>query len=127
MAILTLIDGALGKLDEWYFRYHCHVNRASLPMFHRGWGSQAALAAVNRRWNEAELPQPIDITWETDWSSTANGLWTRSGSFPTPLHVEHLPPESARADVRWLGGGHVSTIAERSHLIRAIVHTLRPH
>jgi pimeloyl-ACP methyl ester carboxylesterase len=102
MAILTLIDGALGKLDEWYFRYHCHLNRDAPPMFHRGWGSQTALAAVNGRWNEPELPRPIDIAWETDWSLTSHGLWTRSGSFPTPLHVEHLPPESARAYVHFV-------------------------
>jgi surfactin synthase thioesterase subunit len=46
---------------------------------------------------------------------------------PRDAYERLAPHWKGRADVRWLGGGHVSTIAERGHLIRAIIHTLRPH
>jgi hypothetical protein len=102
MAILTLLDSAIGKLDEWYFRYHRHINRTSPAMFYRGWGSHAALASVNRHWSALEAPSPADIHWEREWLPTPDGVWSRSGSFPTPLHREHLPSESARAYVQFV-------------------------
>ncbi len=101
MALLSLIDGALGKLDEWYFRYR-HAKRQIRPMFHRGWGSHAALEAVNAHWRSLAPPRAIDIDWEADWAASRPGLWVRCGSFATPAHTDHLPPESARAYVHFV-------------------------
>jgi hypothetical protein len=95
MGFLSLIDGALGKLDEWYFRYH-HARRQPLPMFYRGWGSDAALDAVNARWHSLAAAH-IDIDWEGDWAEVEPRLWVRRGGFPTPAYTEHLPAESSHA------------------------------
>jgi hypothetical protein len=97
MALLSTLDGMLGKLDEWYFRYHCYVNRHAPPLFHRGWGSRAAIEAVNRQWDAPQRARPSEVAWTGDWAPWARGLWTRTGSFPTPLHGSHLPPRSQSA------------------------------
>jgi hypothetical protein len=101
MALLSLIDGALGKLDEWYFRYNRRVH--AVPLFNLGWGSREAIASINAHYSRPPAPQAaIDIEWADCWTASEAGLWTRNGSFATPAHVEHLPPESARAYLRFV-------------------------
>lgn len=102
MALLSTLDGLIGKLDEWYFHYHCHINRASPPLFHLGWGSHEALAAVNAQWHAPQHPRPIQIDWDADWREAEPGLWQRSGAFDTPLHAEWLPLESRRAFIHFV-------------------------
>jgi Alpha/beta hydrolase domain containing 18 len=102
MALLSSIDGALGKLDTWYFRYYQHINRAAPAMFHLGWGSHKALEAINANWHTPQTPASISIDWESDWIETEAGLWRRCGSFPTPAYIAHLPPESACVHVHFV-------------------------
>ncbi len=102
MALLSFLDGMLGKLDEWYFRYDRHVKRDAPAMFHLGWGSNEALAEVNAHWNASEPPASIRIDWESDWIEADRGLWRRCGSFPTPAYTAHLPPESAQSHVHFV-------------------------
>jgi hypothetical protein len=120
VALLSYLDGALGKLDEWYFRYDRHVNRDAPAMFHLGWGSHAALAAVNAHWHAPQPPASISIDWESDWIETEAGLWRRCGSFPTPAYAAYLPPESARVHVHFVrpvvqGLGPVAVIMPTSN------------
>lgn len=102
MGILSTIDGCLGKLDQFYFAYHCFRNRRSPPMFHQGWGSHEAIAAVNADWQSPRKPSVPEIEWEADWTATADKLWVRNGSFTTPAHHAHLPPESRVAYLRFV-------------------------
>lgn len=102
MEILSAADGWLGKLDQWYFAYHCFLNRKSPPMFHKGWGSHEALAAVNSHWQSPGKPAELMIEWEADWKADAHDLWFRNGSFASPSHREHLPAESRTAYFRFV-------------------------
>lgn len=97
MSLLSIFDGVVGRLDELYFRYHCHVNRGDPAMFHRGWGSHEAIAEVNRHWMDEVASAPLVPGWESEWRSDEPGLWVRSGTFPTPCYREHLPRESQLA------------------------------
>ncbi len=110
MAFLSALDGVLGKLDEWYFRYDCHVNRASPLLFHGGWGSHAALADLNAQWFAATVPAVVSVAWEDAWRQTRAGVWQRCGSFPSPSYVEHLPPESARAWLHFVRPGSMNAL-----------------
>lgn len=102
MGVLSAADSWLGKLDQWYFKYHCLRNRRSPPMFHKGWGSQDAIEAVNSIWQAPGNPAMPEIEWEADWLTAADNLWHRNGSFATPAHHEHLPPESRVAYFRFV-------------------------
>jgi hypothetical protein len=108
MAFLSVLDGALGKLDEWYFRYDCHVNRASPLLFHGGWGSHAALAELNAQWFAPTAPVVASVAWEGEWRPLRAGVWQRCGSFASPCYVEHLPPESARAWLHFVRPGSMN-------------------
>lgn len=102
MGILSTVDGCLGKLDQCYFAYHRFRNRRSPLMFHQGWGSHEAIAAVNADWQSPGKPSIPEIEWEADWTATADNLWVRNGSFSTPVHHAHLPPESRVAYLRFM-------------------------
>ncbi len=102
MGALTRVDAWIGRLDRWYFAYHCWRNRRSPPMFHLGWGSHEALAAVNGHWQAPGAPGEPEIQWESPWTLNVQGLWVRNGSFVTPAHREHLPLESRTAYFRFI-------------------------
>ena len=119
MALLSAIDGLLGRLDEWYFRYDCRRHRGRAPLFHRGWGSQAAIDDVNAHWSAPRPSRTIDIEWADGWAMSEPGVWVRNGGFATPAHAEHLPPESARAWLRFVrpspqGSGPVAVLMPTS-------------
>ncbi|HVL08988.1 MAG TPA: alpha/beta hydrolase family protein [Burkholderiaceae bacterium] len=101
MALLSTIDGLIGKLDEWYFRFRWHRNRQEPLMFHQGWGSEGALDAVHAQWGSTAPPASIEIGWEQDWVAE-QGVWIRRGSFATPAYAEHLPAESGMAFVHFV-------------------------
>ncbi len=102
MGILSLADGQLGRLDNWYFAYHCHRNRHAPSMFHKGWGSQSAIEALNEAW---QTPSPAvlpDVEWDDEWQSTRDGLSIRNGRFLAPAHRDFLPVESHTAYFRFV-------------------------
>jgi len=97
MGLLSLADGRLGRLDHWYFAYHCHRNRYAPAMFHKGWGSQEAIDALNEHWQMPSPPLMPDIEWDGQWLHPRDGLAVRNGRFPVPAHRAYLPPESHTA------------------------------
>lgn len=94
MGILSWADGQLGQLDSWYFAYHCHRNRHAPAMFHKGWGSNDAIQALNEHWQTPSPPLMPDIEWDDEWLGTRDGLAIRNGRFTAPAHRVYLPPES---------------------------------
>ena len=102
MPFLSTFDGLFGRLDAWYFRYHCHVNRRSPAMFHRGWGNHAAIAEVNSQWCSQDLPAEIDMRWDTEWACMKGDLWMRSAHFATPRFQEFLPEASQQARLHFV-------------------------
>jgi hypothetical protein len=102
MGILSLADGQLGRLDSWYFAWHCRRNRHAPAMFHQGWGSQEAIDALSEVWQTPPPPSMPDVAWEGSWQATRDGLSIRNGSFPAPAHREYLPLESHTAFFRFV-------------------------
>ncbi len=111
IGLLSLADGWLGRLDSWYFTYHCFRHMRAPPMFHKGWGSHEALAAVNAHWQTPGTASVPDIAWDGEWLSTPDGLRVRNGSFAAPAHHDYLPPESRTAYFRFVQPNSTASVA----------------
>lgn len=102
MGILSLADGHLGRIDRWYFAYHCYRNRTSPAMFHEGWGNHAAIETLTEQWQKSSVPPIPDVVWDHEWLDELDGTSIRNGRFAAPAYREYLPPESRTAFFRFV-------------------------
>lgn len=94
MGLLSVIDSRILSLDEVYYRARLSTKEGKLPLFHKGWGNQAALDAINERWSlPGWAPVPY-IRWNaTDETSHS---YVASGWMDSEVYADKLPMESRK-------------------------------
>ena len=83
----------IGAFDRVYFFLKHKCLRAGPRLFHKGWGSDAAIRSVVQRFARPGSACAIDVEWESDWIEEG-GHKKRFGRFQSPLYRDHLPEES---------------------------------
>ena len=97
MGVLSLIDRKLVSLDEIYYLARLRTQDGKVELFHRGWGSQAALDAIDARWSLPGYGKVPSIRWNMA-EDTAVGPVV-GGWMESEVYEDQLPEPSRRVTV----------------------------
>lgn len=107
----VLIDGLLGRLCDWDLLQR--TSPSARPV-------RQLVTEVFAQTSLERLPPPAA-------SQSVTLIAARRDRYvPREAYARLARHWHGRAQVRWLAGGHVSSIAERSHFLNAITDALRP-
>lgn len=97
MGLLSAIDSRLVSLDEVYYRARKRTRDGRVALFHKGWGNQAALDAIDERWSLPGFAPVPRITWNA--RDDARVGFVVAGWMESSVYADQLPEESRRVSV----------------------------
>jgi hypothetical protein len=95
MGLLSAIDSRLVSLDEVYYLARKRTQDGRVALFHKGWGNQAALDAIDARWSLPGWAPVPRIAWNTREDTRAGCVV--GGRMESEVYADQLPAES-----RWV-------------------------
>lgn len=95
MGPLSAIDSRLVSLDEMYYLARKGTQDGRVALFHKGWGNQAALDAIDARWGRPGWAPVPRISWNAREDTRAG--YVVGGRMESKVYADQLPAES-----RWV-------------------------